>query len=111
MLRSMLTPCLSCSRLVRGAEARCPFCKCAFAAGHAAPIVRRRLTRAAAIAAVAAMGVACGGTVAPAGDAGADASTPDATAKDARADAPPDADFIDQIAVPPYGVPPTDGGK
>lgn len=112
MLRTMLTPCLSCSRLVHGTEAACPFCKRAIAPAASAPIVRRRITRAAAIAAVAAMGVACGGTIAPNGDAGADAAPPDASASDAKADAPPpDAGFIDQIAVPPYGVPPFDGGK
>lgn len=108
----MLSPCLSCSRLVRGTDTACPFCKRPFSP-TGSRTVGRRVTRAAAIAAVAAMGVACGGTVAPTGDAGADAAPPDAAANDAKADAPPPADagFIDQIAVPPYGVPPTDGGK
>lgn len=71
------------------------------------------MTRAASIAAVAAIGVACGGATEPSSDAGAavDSSIKDSSAKDAAADAQLDAGFQDQIAVPPYGVPPGDGGK
>jgi len=108
----MLKPCLSCSRLVRGVETVCPFCGRAILSSSVPVFGRRRMTRAASMAAVAAIGVACGGATEPASDAGsADSAVKDSSAKDAAADAPADAGFQDVISVPPYGVPPGDGGK
>lgn len=68
------------------------------------------MTRAASIAAVAAIGVACGGATEPSSDAGTsvDSAVKDAGAKDAAADTALDAGFQDVISVPPYGVPPND---
>lgn len=105
-----LSPCATCTRLVRSADAACPFCGAAVS--HPAPVPAgppRRLHRAALLGA-AAVAAACGGTVsqpvygAPAYgavfvDSGTDA------AKDAAADDGPDA------VMGAYGLPPMDAGK
>lgn len=87
----MLKLCAKCNRHVRGAA--CPFC----GSGAVAPPPRAgsaRASRAGRLFAVAALGVACGGTVSPS-DAGADAS------KDAAEEF---------AAQPPYGAPVLDAG-
>ena len=95
-----LTPCTSCARLVRAADAACPFCRAAIAA---LPVsgspVSKHLSRAAMLVGAAAIGVACGGTSqpvygSPVVDSGVDGSD------DARADGP----------VAMYGGPPVDAG-
>lgn len=90
-----LTSCSSCQRLVRLADATCPFCKSPVAhggAGGAAPRVRRGLM----LVGAAAISVSCGGTAQP-----AYGMPPiDASAQDAAPDGP--------IAM--YGGPPVDGG-
>ncbi len=116
----MLKPCRACARLVRAADAACPFCGASVRDVAAPPVVRGRSTRAAAIAAVALGVAACGGATEPTNDGGtaADASVDaakDAAPKDAAPDAPKDAGAGDVVVVPPYGVPPygippTDGG-
>lgn len=109
----MLKPCLGCARLVRGAETACPFCGRAITVSPLPVFAPRRLKRAAAIAAVAAI-TACGGETQPtpdAGDASIDAPVKDSATKDVIPDAPNDGGTTqDVIAVPPYGVPPGDGG-
>lgn len=118
----MLKPCTTCSRLVRSQDATCPFCRAAMPSGDVRVVVRGHMSRAARIAAVAAIGVACGGTLEPSKDGGTDGST-DSGVKDAAKDAvdetpiqpayggpfdaspPPDAGFQDVPIVPPYGQP------
>ncbi len=93
----MLKPCLSCSRLVRGAESACPFCHAAVPAPAPAVALKRHLSRAARLAAVAAIGVACGGTTEPTPtDGGGDSAAKDSSVKDA----------LDEIPIlPAYGGP------
>ncbi len=92
----MLKPCSSCARLVRHGDSACPFCNAAVSSALPRVVVRSHLSRAARIAAVAAISVACGGTTEPTSDAGGtDSATKDAT-KDA----------VDEIPIgPAYGGP------
>lgn len=92
----MLKPCSSCARLVRHGERECPFCAASVTSAAPRTVVRSHLSRAARIAAVAAIGVACGGTTEPTSDAGGtDSATKDAT-KDA----------VEEIPIgPAYGGP------
>ena len=85
----MLQPCTSCARLVRLSDARCPFCSAGVVATPARTAVRGHLGRAARLAAVAALSVACGGSTdpTPSDGGGTDSSTKDA-AKDAVDETP-----------------------
>lgn len=84
----MLKPCSSCARLVRHGESSCPFCAAAVTSVPPVRVVNRHMSRAARIAAVAALTVACGGGTEPTSDAGGtDSSTKDA-AKDAVEETP-----------------------
>lgn len=113
-----LTACTRCTRLVRRADAACPFCGTAVT--HP-PVVAasgppRRLHRAALLGA-AAVAAACGGSEVPQPaygaplyggvfvDSGADASDAGADAADAAKDATPDA------VMGAYGLPPMDAGQ
>ncbi len=91
----MLQPCSSCGRLVRHVDVACPFCHVAMTAPASLPVVRGRLGRAARLAAVAALSVACGGTTEPAPN---DGGGTDSSTKDASKDA------VDEIPIgPAYG--------
>jgi len=111
----MLQLCTTCNRHARGAT--CPFCGAALSSD--APSPRARGSRTARFVAVAAIGVACGGTSNPA-DGGADANEdqsaqpaygaviPDASvdaSKDAADDAE-DASDADASGIALYGAPP-----
>lgn len=123
----MLAPCTDCARLVRSADVACPFCGSEALRVRPAGL-RGRMSRAARLAGVAAIGVACGGSTDPtpsdggadvvsvdaayggpfdAGKDAADASTADASdaaptdAADASEDAKPDVPIF-----PPYGQAP-----
>lgn len=124
----MLRPCAHCSRLVRGADDRCPFCG---SAERTEPANRARghLSRAARIVGAAAIGVACGGSTEPipVADSGGDTAIKDSAVKDAVeeipigpmyggpfdasvADATEDVGSLDagmdSPILPPYGGPP-----
>lgn len=91
-----LTPCSSCARLVRIADAACPFCGAAIERTDASSAVAKHLSRAAMLVGAAAIGVACGGVSEPVYGA--------PVPPDAAADASPDG------PVAMYGGPPVDGG-
>ncbi len=110
-----LTPCTACTRLVRRADAECPFCGSAVVHPPAVAPIPRRLHRAALLGAatvVAACGSAqpaygaplYGGVFVDSGTDAGDAGPADA-ATDAPADAGPDA------VMGAYGLPPMDSGK
>jgi len=86
--------CAACARHVRDVDSVCPFCG---ATADAIDTARRRRVRRAVLLGAAAIGAACGGTTTP----------DDGGATDAKQD---QAQQQDVGAVPPYGVPPFDGG-
>lgn len=88
----------------------CPFCASTTFLSAGRPVGKRRLARVAAIAAIAAIGAGCGGETVPTSDAGVDAGTDSGTKKDSGIDAATDAGLPDVISLPPYGIPPIDGG-
>ena len=93
----MLRPCASCSRLVRGGDAQCPFCGSA-ERNEPANKARGHLSRAARIVGAAAISVACGGSTepTPAADSGGDTAVKDSSAKD----------VVEEIPIGPmYGGP------
>ena len=94
-----LTPCTSCARLVRVADAACPFCGTAVHGLDTGTPVAKHISRAAMLVGAAAIGVACSTSStpvygSPVVDSGIDGST------DASSDGP--------IAM--YGGPPVDSG-
>jgi hypothetical protein len=121
-----LSVCSGCGRHVRGAS--CPFCGASVAG--AARATRPRVSRAARILGVAALGVACGGTTSPS-DGGTDGAPDDVSTQPLYGAVPPDggfdaqqpsdagdagdaadaADAPDDTGVALYGAPPPpDGG-
>jgi hypothetical protein len=92
-----LVPCPSCGRHVRPAERACPFCASALPddlASRVRPVLRRRVSRAAMMLFASSVGTVGLGTTGVAG-CGSDASTTPSA----------DADGVDTMPAPTYGVP------
>lgn len=112
-----LAPCPSCSRHVKTTEASCPFCKAALGERTVAsvPIVKHRMTRAAAYAFGASLAVSgCAGTTLTTGDGGTeeggagDGGGTDGGTKDAPFD---QGNIQPPYGAPAYGAVPIDSGK
>jgi len=112
-----LAPCPSCSRHVKMTEASCPFCKTELAAQTAVqvPIVKHRMTRAAAYAFGASLVVAgcSSGTVFTGADGGEEGGT-EGGSRDSGVtkDGPSDEGNIQPpYGAPAYGAVPIDSGR
>jgi uncharacterized membrane protein YgcG len=115
-----LAPCPSCSRHVKATETSCPFCKSTLAARAvtSVPIVKHRMTRAAAYAFGASLVVAgcTTGTSPDFGDAGSEGGGGTGDGGGSRdgggaADGPRDEGNIQPpYGAPAYGAVPVDGG-
>ena len=106
-----LSPCATCTRLVRSADAACPFCGATVV--HPAPRAAsppRRLHRAALLGA-AAVAAACGSEVSqPVYGAPAYGAIFVDSGTDAGKDAGPDAHAAPDAVMGAYGLPPMDSG-
>lgn len=113
-----LAPCPSCSRHVKTTDASCPFCKTALAEQTVAqvPIVKHRMTRAAAYAFGASLVVAgcSSGTVFTGADGGDEGGTDVDSGRDSgvKKDGPSDEGNIQPpYGAPAYGAVPIDSGR